>query len=115
MDIGPLQACASDGRSAAQIRKAKRQRRKENQDKLIAAQPLDHCHYFRRIKSSQDVDKPIEPSIGKNDNHRWDRNHLYETNTEENDNAVVSASSVLTIEGVKDSPVKSLRKKQSKD
>ena len=109
-DIGPLSACASDGRSAAQICIAKRQRRRENQDKLTTAQPLDHSNYIRRIKSTQDVQPTIDPPIGKNDNLRWHNNRLYESTKEENDNAVVSASSVLTIEGVKETPAESLRK-----
>ena len=110
-DIGPLQASA-DGRSAAQIRTAKRQRRKENIDKLTAAQPLDNCHYFRAIKSTQEDKKEIESPIGKNDNHRWNRNRLYESNKcDDTENAVVSATSVLTIEAIKDSRAESLRKK----
>ena len=43
-DIGPLQT-SSDGRSVAQLRATKRQRRKDNINKLTAAQPLDNCHF----------------------------------------------------------------------
>jgi len=109
-DIGPLQTSA-DGRSAAQIRAAKRQRRKANIDKITAAQPLDNRHYFRTIKSSDSIKKEIESPIGKNNNSRWNRNRLYEVKSEDPDNAVVSASSVLTIEANKENQAESLRKK----
>ena len=119
-DIGPLKT-SSDGRSAAQLRAAKRQRRRENIDKLTAAQPLDNRHYFRTIQSSNPK-KEIESPIGKNDNSRWNRGRLFENkskDTQDNHNLVstVSASSacntdsVLTIEASKDSPAESLRKK----
>ena len=111
-DVGPLSDCASDGRSVAQIRRAKRQRRLENQAKLTAAQPLDHTNFMRQLKSTHDLEPIINSPIGKNDNLRWNNNRLYEATEAKNDNAIVSTSSVLTIEGVaQEQPAESLRKK----
>ena len=108
--IGPLQT-SLDGCSVAQIRAAKRQQSNSNINKITAAQPLDNCHYFRTIKSSDVVKKDLESPIGKNDNHRWNWNRLDETKSEDTENAVVSSSSVLTIEANKDYPTKSIQKK----
>ena len=122
-DIGALKT-TSHGKSVAQLRAAKRKRRKVNVDEVTAALPLENGHYFRNVQSSGAIlQKGNESPIGKNYNSRHFRNKLYETIEDETQDNIVSTistssggnqNSLVSIEASNHSRSNALRNKVMK-